>query len=112
MKKFKGHFWYPIPSIHPIQPVNSAYCLGVGVGTGPLRDIVVAYSKIYFKITPCKSKLLDPKNEKSRTCSKFEIFDHDPSFFNFSQKKASHLLMKKKSELLGQKMKNHLPAVN
>ena len=66
---------------------------------------------MYFKITPCKSELLDPKNEKSRTCCKFEIFDHDPSFFNFSQKKASHLLVKKKSELLGQKMKNHLPAV-
>ena len=66
---------------------------------------------MYFKITPCKSELLDPKNEKSRTCSKFEIFDHNPSFFNFLQKKASHLLVKKKGELLGQKIKNHLPAV-
>jgi len=27
------------------------------------------------------------------------------------QKKASHLLVKKKGELLGQKIKNHLPAV-
>ena len=42
-------------------------------------------------------------HKKTRTYRKFEIFDHDPSFFNFSQKKASHLLMKKKSELLGQK---------
>ena len=25
-----------------------------------------------------KSKLLCPKNEKSRTCCKFEIFYHDP----------------------------------
>ena len=35
-------------------------------------------------------------HKKTRTYCKFEIFDHDPSFFNFSQKKASHLLMKKK----------------
>ena len=42
-------------------------------------------------------------HKKTRTYRKFEIFDHDPSFFNFSQKKASHLQMKKKSELLGQK---------
>ena len=42
-------------------------------------------------------------HKKTRTYRKFEIFDHDPSFFNFSQKKPSHLLMKKKSELLGQK---------
>ena len=58
-----------------------------------------------------KSELFDQKSLTSPTCCKFEIFDHDPSFFNFSQKKASHLLVKKKSELLGQKMKNHLPAV-
>ena len=32
-------------------------------------------------------------------------------FSIFLQKKASHLLVKKKGELLGQKMKNHLPAV-
>ena len=51
-------------------------------------------------------------HKKTRTYRKFEIFDHDPSFFNFSQKKASHLLVKKKKiELLGQKMKNNLPAV-
>ena len=58
-----------------------------------------------------KSELLDRKKETSPTCCKFEIFDHDPSFFNFLQKKASHLLVKKKGELLGQKIKNHLPAV-
>ena len=42
-------------------------------------------------------------HRKTLSYRKFEIFDHDLSFFNFSQKKASHLLMKKKSELLGQK---------
>ena len=66
---------------------------------------------MYFKITPCKSELLDSKNEKSRTCCIFEIFYHNPSFFNFLQKKASHLQVKKKGEILGQKIKNHLPAL-
>ena len=83
----------------PVRPVPSqlgASRPDVRVSTEPRRDIVVAESKIYFKIKPCKSELLDPKNEKSRTCCKFEIFDHDTSFFNFLQKKASHLLVKKK----------------
>ena len=29
-------------------------------------------------ILDTKSELLDPKKEKSPTCSNFEIFDHDP----------------------------------
>ena len=58
---------------------------------------------VFFQFCTAKSKLLHPKKEKSPTCCNFEIFDHDPSFFNFSQKKASLLLVKKKSELLDQK---------
>ena len=57
-------------------------------------------SQVLVKI---KSELLDRNKETSPTCFNFEIFDHDPSFFNFSQKKASLLLVKKKSELLDQK---------
>ena len=83
------------PSTRPIKLARSARSVVRG-GTGPRKDIVGALSEIYFKITPCTSELLEPKKEKSPTCCNFEIFDHDPSFFNFSQKKASLLLVKKK----------------
>ena len=33
-------------------------------------------------------------HKKTRTYRKFEIFDHDPSFFNFSQKSGPPLLKK------------------
>ena len=47
-----------------------------------------------FMPPPQENELLDPPKEKSRTCSNFEIFDHDPQldikFWNLTSNFKTH----------------------
>ena len=86
MKKFKGHFSGPSNPSHQTRrfaprrkgfhwtPEGHCGCLVDFLSTTP--------NSMIFKITTgtCvfKNELLHPQKEKSRTCSNFEIFDHDP----------------------------------
>ena len=56
MNKIKGHFCSP--SVQPVQPVRPIKLglrpRGVGVGTGPRRDVVgILVLSHHLKITPC-----------------------------------------------------------
>ena len=74
IKKIEGHFLWPfcVGSAFALRShcVHTAFVLsynwalrasGVRVGTRPRRDIVVAKSKMYVKITPCAREHLEPK---------------------------------------------------